>query len=88
LNRALPHVKAMMAAIRRMDREMALASGNAALAAMNGSVLARASTVVQVAETRTKEAIAAPPQKTPARKHRLAVQKKTPSRRVRGAGSA
>ena len=34
--RALPHVKAMMTAIRRKDRTRAVASGNAALAEMNG----------------------------------------------------
>jgi len=35
-NRALPHVKAMMSAIHRKDRTMAVESGNAALAEMNG----------------------------------------------------
>jgi hypothetical protein len=35
-NRAMPHVKAMMRAIRRKDRTTAIESGNAALAEMNG----------------------------------------------------
>ncbi len=34
LNRALPHIKAMVSAIRRRDQSMALESGKAALAAM------------------------------------------------------
>ena len=34
LNKALPHVKAMVTAIRRQDRAAALISGKAALAAM------------------------------------------------------
>jgi hypothetical protein len=34
LNRAMPHVKLMVSAIRRQDRVMALASGRAALAEM------------------------------------------------------
>ncbi len=34
LNRALPHVKAMVSAIRRKDQATALLSGKAALAAM------------------------------------------------------
>jgi hypothetical protein len=34
LNRAMPHVKLMVSAIRRRDRVMALASGRAALAEM------------------------------------------------------
>ncbi len=34
LNRAMPHVKLMVGAIRRQDRAMALASGKAALAEM------------------------------------------------------
>jgi len=33
-NRAMPHVKAMVSAIRRRDRAVALISGKAALAAM------------------------------------------------------
>ena len=35
-NGAMPHVKAMMSAIRRKDRTTAVESGNAALAEMNG----------------------------------------------------
>jgi hypothetical protein len=35
-NRAMPHVKAMMNAIHRKDRTMAIESGNVALAEMNG----------------------------------------------------
>ena len=35
-NRAMPHVKAMMSAIHRKNRTMAIESGNAALAEMNG----------------------------------------------------
>jgi hypothetical protein len=36
LSRAIPHVKLMLAAIRRKSRAMARKSGNAALAEMNG----------------------------------------------------
>ena len=36
MNRAMPHVKAMMSAIRRKDRATALENGKAALAEMNG----------------------------------------------------
>lgn len=35
-NRAMPHVKAMMRAIRRKDRDLALENGKAALDEMNG----------------------------------------------------
>ena len=41
-SRAMPHVKAMMSAIRRKNRLTALESGKAALAEMNGSVSPRA----------------------------------------------
>ena len=37
LNRAMPHVKAMVSAIRRKDRLRALESGRSALAEMNGT---------------------------------------------------
>jgi hypothetical protein len=40
-SRAMPHVKAMMNAIRRKDRITAIESGNAALAEMNGTAPAR-----------------------------------------------
>ena len=38
LTRAIPHVKLMLAAIRRRDRRAALERGNAALAEMNGEI--------------------------------------------------
>ena len=40
-NRAMPHVKAMMAAIHHKDRTTAVESGNAALAEMNGVLVAQ-----------------------------------------------
>jgi hypothetical protein len=40
-NRAMPHVKAMMSAIHRKDRTMAIESGNAALGEMNGVPVAQ-----------------------------------------------
>ena len=40
-NRAMPHVKAMMSAIHRKNRTMAIESGNAALAEMNGVPVAQ-----------------------------------------------
>ena len=40
-NRAMPHVKAMMSAIHRKDRTTAVESGNAALAEMNGVLVAQ-----------------------------------------------
>ncbi|HUI57885.1 MAG TPA: hypothetical protein VLY04_23070 [Bryobacteraceae bacterium] len=41
LNRAMPHVKLMVRAIRRKDRVTAVASGRAALAEMNGAGFAK-----------------------------------------------
>jgi hypothetical protein len=40
-NRALPHVKALMSAIHRKNRTLAIESGNAALAEMNGVPVAQ-----------------------------------------------
>jgi hypothetical protein len=70
-NRALPHIKMMMGAIRRKDRAMALASGNAALAEMNGSILSKALDGIQEPERKTT---AAYQQKTPAGKPRPSVE--------------
>jgi len=44
LNRAMPHVKSMVRAIRRRDHAAAVASGQAALAEMNGMGFGQRST--------------------------------------------
>jgi hypothetical protein len=46
LNRAMPHVKAMVRAIRHRDQATALVSGKAALAEMNGTSPSKASGLV------------------------------------------
>jgi hypothetical protein len=48
LNRAMPHVKAMVRAIRHRDQATALISGKAALAEMNGTSPSKASGLVTV----------------------------------------
>jgi hypothetical protein len=55
LNRAMPHVKAMMSAIRRRDRDTALENGKAALAAMNGIGHTQASGAAMELRTRTRK---------------------------------
>ena len=68
-SRALPHIKVMMGAIRRKDRPMALASGNAALAEMNGSILSKPLDGIQKPERKAKDSTTAVhQQRTPAGK--------------------
>jgi len=55
MNRAMPHVKAMMSAIRRKDRATALENGKAALAEMNGIDRTRASGASREPRTETRE---------------------------------
>ena len=87
LTRALPYVKAMVSAIRRKDRMMAVQSGNAALAEMNGS---RPSTTSGSKEPGKEVREASPvvrQHEKPARKHRPVVEKRASSRPVRVASS-
>jgi hypothetical protein len=52
LNRAMPHVRTMVIAIRHKDQDRAIESGKAALAEMNGASPATAA--ISYAEPRTK----------------------------------
>lgn len=88
LTRAMPHVKAMMRAIRSKDRTAALVSGNAALIEMNRPVVSKAADVCEVKEIRVK---LAPPaiqkQRIAVRTHHPKAEKRTSVRVVRAAGS-
>jgi len=85
LNRAMPHVKAMMSAIRRKDRATALESGRAALDEMNASAIHRSAG--------TAEELRAPTVNSPMwrtrqlGKHPPAVKQRNSSRRCRVASS-
>jgi hypothetical protein len=63
LNRAVPHVRKMVIAIRHKDQPVALESGKTALAEMNGTSLPHAAGVSAEPKTETKPAPAARPQK-------------------------
>lgn len=70
LNRAIPHVRAMVIAIRHKDRAHALESGKAALAEMNGARAPISSGDCAEPTTENKPAAVV----RPTRKHRLLVQ--------------
>jgi hypothetical protein len=55
VNRAIPHVKAMVSAIRRKDRATALESGKAAIAEMNGTAVPRGPSCSTGPKTESKE---------------------------------
>ena len=86
LNRAMPHVKAMMGAIRRKDRVMALENGKAALAEMNGPSKASGCALESGTEAKGSSNVVRQHQEPP-RKHHPLVEKRTSSRRVRVASS-
>ena len=86
LNRAMPHVKAMMSAIRRKDRTMALENGKAALAEMNGSSMASGRAPEPGAEAKECSNVVRQYEK-PARKQHPVVEKRRASGRFRVAGS-
>ena len=79
-SRAMPHVKAMMTAIRRKNRITAVENGNAALAEMNGSVSPRASKFSQAAESTIVRQ-----HEEPAAKHRPVIKERNSPRRSLGA---
>lgn len=84
LNRAMPHVKAMMSAIRRKDRSLALESGKAALSEMNGTSPARASVCSEQFDTENRESSNAVRQhEKPTGEHRPLVEGRSSSRRCR-----
>lgn len=88
LHRAMPHVKAMVSAIRRKDRVAALESGHAALAEMNGTSSSRSSASSREDGTDTRESSNVVRQyEEPTGKHRPVVESRIPARRCRVAGS-
>ena len=88
LTRAMPHVKAMMTAIRRKDRSSALESGKAALSEMNGTSPVKASVCSEQPNTETRESSNVVRQhEKPTGKHRSVAEKRSSSRRCRVASS-
>lgn len=87
LNRAMPHVKAMMTAIRRKDRATALENGKAALAEMNGSAHSKALNGSPEPGTEIRDSNVVRQHEKPARKRRPVVEKRHTSSRFRVAGS-
>jgi hypothetical protein len=88
MNRAMPHVKAMVLAIRRKDRTSAIENGKAALAEMNGSRSSATSARSEGVGAAAKEpSNVVRKHEEPTRKHRAVVEKRTSARRVRVANS-
>jgi len=86
MNRAMPHVKAMMSAIRRRDRATALENGKAALAEMNGMGHTRASGTAKDPRTENRESSNGVRQhEKPTGEHRPLVEGRSSSRRCRAA---
>ena len=84
LNRAMPHVKDMVKAIRCRDHATAVVSGKAALAEMrNSSVAPVAVAESAVREPETKVAPVAPLREKATRRHTAAVARKKSPRHVR-----
>lgn len=84
LNRAMPHVKAMMSAIHHKNRTMAIQSGNAALAEMNGIVIHGLRGAGQQPKTETRESSKLVRQhEEPTGKRRPVVKERNSSRRCR-----
>jgi len=84
MNRAMPHIKAMVSAIRRRDRTSAIENGKVALAEMNGS---RPSAASGSKEPGAEVRNVIRQHEEPARKRRPVVAKRTSARRVRVASS-
>jgi hypothetical protein len=75
LNRAMPHVRTMVIAIRHKDKPRALESGKAALAEMNGARLSKPANFHVVPKVETKEvAIAVGQTQGPAARRRPAAE--------------
>jgi hypothetical protein len=85
LNRAMPHVRMMVIAIRRKDRVRALESGRAALAEMNGISASIPAGGGAEPKAESKEASTARQDEKPNGKHDLAVEDRRASRQVRAA---
>ena len=86
LSRALPHVKAMMSAIRRRDRATALESGRAALDEMNGFGHTRASDTADTSkELEAQSTEFSGVVQMPTRKHCAAIKGQNAPRRFLGA---
>jgi len=79
LNRAMPHVRIMVIAIRRKDQAQALESVKAALAEMNGTSSSLPSGLSTEPKAESKEAAVA----RPAGKQGLLVEERKTSRQVR-----
>jgi hypothetical protein len=88
LNRAIPHVKAMMSAIRRRDHATAVESGRKALGEMNGTSPSLLSSRSAEPKTQSKEVFNVVRQhEKPTGKHRPVVEDRRSSRRSRVASS-
>lgn len=84
LNRAMPHVRTMVIAIRHKDQTRALESGKAALAEMNGTGPSRTSDCSTRPRIELGESSKVVQQhKTPTGKHRPVVEDRRPSRGFR-----
>jgi hypothetical protein len=88
VNRAIPYVKAMASAIRRRDRAVALESGKAAIAEMNGSGRLRMQGCSTGRRPESKEIsnVVRQHEKSTG-KHRAVVEKRRSAGRVRVASS-
>ena|SRR5712691_3669428 len=87
LKLAMPHVKAMVTAVRHRDQPGALASGRAALAEMNGAGPQRPAVYTPEPRAETQElSHVARKHKKPAGEHRPAVEKPR-ARRASAAGA-
>ncbi len=83
LNRAMPHVRMMVIAIRHKDQTRALASGKAALAEMNGTSPSNPSGCRTEPTTESKEASVVRQNEKPDGKHGLVVEDRRTSRQMR-----
>jgi hypothetical protein len=85
LNRAMPHVRTMVIAIRNKDQTRALESGKAALAEMNGNSPAAISGGAAEPKTETREGPLAGQQEKAGGKQGLVVEDRKSSRQAPGA---
>jgi len=84
LNRAMPHVRTMVIAIRHKDQLRALESGKEALAEMNDAGPSRASEFSTGSKTEIREVSnVVQPHETPTGKHRPVAKGRSSSRRCR-----
>ena len=83
LNRAMPHVRMMVIAIRHKDQARALESGKAALAEMNSTSPSISSRCCTGPKTESKEASVVWQHEKPTGKHGLLVENRRTARHVR-----